>query len=577
MKTAKILYKNISTFSILIVIFFCSWLLRWWGLNSYTLSSDELIHLFVANANSLEGVAQNTRLIVAHAPLYYFLLFGFTKLGANDAIFRYIMILFGMLYIWLSYYMGKRLLGTSGGLFLAFLGAFGMAPVVLSQVLREYVVLLSLEILLILAFLSLVKKFSREAALVYFPLSAMSLLLSYPSVFVLSGFGVVMLVDALVNKVEKKQVLILVFGNLALGGIFLFLYLFSILGWYELRSPYITHSFESWISSGWLLRDSPVTIAAVAIRNFFSMFVYFSYPSIPIVSGLIILFIFGVAVMIRKSAFAILGVLFISVSLNISASLWGKYPFIASRHSVFLMPLILLVAAYGFCSLYDSFRKKGISILRGNYYRCIALLVIFVSVAFTVFFAKNDVYRRLQPYEFLLKKSEINRASAFLFSNIKPGESVILEPYSLWYLFRDLATREITMVNENLATFRRDGVNYFYNLDGYPSSEEALIAQIFKKVVETQPKGDNVYFFAGGRMAFEEISTNKLFNKIFTLQDIYDNDCLEKRVKIIPAIYREGKLEDIIVKDFVRDDACRGIMVFSVPLAWLGARESATD
>ncbi len=122
---------------LLLLMFAAACLLRSIGLMSLAPNPDELMHMSIANADTLGGVWQRG-LYETHPPLGHVLRHFTLALTEDAAHERVLSLIFGLLCIPLWYAIGRRLGGHTGGLMLAMIATLSPLMVVASQEVRNY-------------------------------------------------------------------------------------------------------------------------------------------------------------------------------------------------------------------------------------------------------------------------------------------------------------------------------------------------------------------------------------------------------------------------------------------------------
>ncbi|MDH7487431.1 MAG: archaemetzincin family Zn-dependent metalloprotease [Anaerolineae bacterium] len=125
---------------LLLIILLLALALRLYRLDGQSLWADE------GNSAALAGrpLAQIARDAAhdIHPPLYYWLLHGWTRLfGTSEVGLRSLSVVLGLLLVWLTYLIGRRLHGLATGLLAAFLAAVNPFQVYYSQEARMYMLL----------------------------------------------------------------------------------------------------------------------------------------------------------------------------------------------------------------------------------------------------------------------------------------------------------------------------------------------------------------------------------------------------------------------------------------------------
>ncbi len=151
----------------LVLILGLGLLLRTWGLSSEQPWWDEFAAIRSLNEPSFSAYYQASReFMPATCPPLFVLLYGMAKMGLNVPVhFRALSIGFGMISLVAIFLVGRKVLGTRGGLLVAALCSVHSWLVYYSQEIREYPLLILLTILSSLCYVSMLEKPNRRLSL----------------------------------------------------------------------------------------------------------------------------------------------------------------------------------------------------------------------------------------------------------------------------------------------------------------------------------------------------------------------------------------------------------------------------
>lgn len=181
--------KNLLTTGVLLLFLLAGGWLRCSRLEVFAPNVDEVMHLRIAEGRDLREVWQFS-LLETHPPLGHFFRYVWNQVfqPRDIAAARWPSVLLGLLAIPVYFGLGREVGGRVGGLFAAWIAAFGYLPLVQSLLVRNYA-LFALEIGVVFwMFLRLRKRWSWPGLAVYGVFAVLA---------VLTHFGGVLLVTAM--------------------------------------------------------------------------------------------------------------------------------------------------------------------------------------------------------------------------------------------------------------------------------------------------------------------------------------------------------------------------------------------
>jgi uncharacterized membrane protein len=151
-------------------------------------------------------------------PFYYILLHFWIKMGKTEFVLRSFSVIFGVLSIYLIYYLGKMLFNYKIALFSALLTAISPFQVYYSQEGRMYTLFMALSIAIVILFIKILNEGKLKNYLIYFIISIAGLYTHYYFAFLLVTINFAFFYKCFLNKttIHLKQwiylqILILIF------------------------------------------------------------------------------------------------------------------------------------------------------------------------------------------------------------------------------------------------------------------------------------------------------------------------------------------------------------------------------
>jgi hypothetical protein len=182
---------------------------------------------------------------------------------------------------------------------------------------------------------------------------------------------------------------------------------------------------------------------------------------------------------------------------------------------VYLLPLVLIICAEGFVYLYRSYvGPTAHRLFKKKYFAACSAATLVFSVLATLSLSSVDIYRRVQPTEFQLGKSEIVAAVYSFNSSVKPGDSVFVDYPS--YVALGLGEANYMQeygreIEPNYWEVKEDGVQYIVRVQGdYLGDGDSVPVVLLQKVLKLAGQANTIHFIAAGRLNADDISTNRL-------------------------------------------------------------------
>jgi 4-amino-4-deoxy-L-arabinose transferase-like glycosyltransferase len=311
------------------------------------LNPDEALHYLLTNQHSL-WLAYKASLTNAHPPLMYVILYFWRFLGHSELMLRLPSVIMGTAFCWILYKWIGVVFGRTAGLIGLILAAFSPALIALSAEIRQYAVLLFCMICA-LYFLALALEEKSVRKMWYFSgFLYLAILSHYSAVFFTVAVGVYALARLADSRPPWKLVVAWAGGQAMALGIYIFLYVTHV--------SKIRHSIALWampFDTAYFHVDQGniFTFTKVNTLNIF----IFLFGQRYVAMAMLLFFVAGVAFLFGRDLLSPpgsapssrLGILVLLPFIAVwGASIAGIYPYVGSRHTVFLAPFIIAGVSY---------------------------------------------------------------------------------------------------------------------------------------------------------------------------------------------------------------------------------------
>lgn len=382
--------KEILSLFLLFFITITALLLRIININVPTgLWNDESQALYIASQSFPFGIIDFLYRHDTHAPVYFFILHLWIKVfGNSDTSLRLSSILFGVINVPVIYLAGKELDSKKTGLLSATFVTINSFLIYYSQEVRFYSWLPLLASLSFLFVIKAIKK-STRVNLTLLMITNVLMMFTLTVGFVLVGLEIFIIGIYLYNHNKKELKRFLLYQIPFPGTIFL-LYIPIII--HQIENTKIMFTHQTFDLSNVLLYlqnwFSPVFFGQYSnFLNYFDLLTkyepsFFVYVLIPIIIAIIGIITATYKNSIARSVFLTVGLFF---CFQIFYTVLGKFCII-SRHNIIIIPIILMITAYGLLSI----KNKLLS------YSLIAIF-LFINL-FYMYFGAASVYRVYRDY-----------------------------------------------------------------------------------------------------------------------------------------------------------------------------------
>lgn len=472
-------YIQSSEFVLLSLFIVLGIWLRVYGLSDWYWSPDDALHLSYATAPSVSELFSVVLHHNTHSPGFFLLPYMMLKISDNELFLRSVALVPGVGLIIIFYFLGKEFKGKIIGLFMAFYATFDTQLILLSQVIRQYTLLLCLMSVALLWLLKYRKNNHLTYLYGYLALAFFAINIHYTAVIFIFSAGIVLGYTLLK---QPKHLTLWVIGH-AILAIF-----FTLLVYYKYHTDTLVDDLMG-ASEHWLRLGFPGKNMLKWVDNFFSLILLNPNCFQTVLSIVIhlVLFTGGVVVAVKKREVFILLLLGISLIANIALAASKIYPLMPGRWCIYTLPFILLVMAQGFdhyihyCkNILESSggykeiwkRENNIFVILHTYivrFFCTPYLHVsaYLILSFFVALALIDVYHKhfLRIYSatnFNITHQRYEKFKEYFFTHTKPGDIVFTTNFLTSYLAFERRTRATTPWTDAIHEVNYHGRRLFY-------------------------------------------------------------------------------------------------------------------
>lgn len=309
------------------------------------LNPDEALQYVQLNQRSAL-LAYKVGQSLPHPPLYYLLLYFWHLLGRSELMLRLPSIICGTALCWVAFKWIENLFGRAAGVFGLVMVTFCPTLIALSAEVRQYALLLFCMVTALYFLGEALRRNSLAQMWFFSGFLYLAILSHYSAFFFVVAVGVYCLARIADSQFSRKLMFCWLLGQSGALAIYVFLYFThlaklraNLTGWGgELDQSYF-HSY----------RDDILSFTGEHTLEIFRYMFARSYVSELMLAVFVagIAFLFARDLLSRTGKASRLGLLLLLPLIAVwGASIAGVYPYVASRHTVFLAPFVIAASSF---------------------------------------------------------------------------------------------------------------------------------------------------------------------------------------------------------------------------------------
>jgi 4-amino-4-deoxy-L-arabinose transferase-like glycosyltransferase len=440
---------------------------RIWGLREYAFSPDDVMHLWIANGETLSEVWQSSVDRQTNPPLIYIVLHYMLKISRNEFFLRSVSLVPGVGLIFAFYLLGRRVSGMVAGIAMAYMAAFGYGAILLSQVIRAYSMLLFFLTLALWFFFSYWETDRKNHLCGYLFCILLAISFHYSAIIACAAIGTVWLAGIMIRKKPLKE-----YGWLLLC----YLPIIILLGsyYYFHVSEVLSSTFYRGMKETYLEPQFPNTLSLFA-ENIDHLFDYLFLPRNAVWT--LVLALAGFVVLWKQSRCALAVIILLTFSINFLLTFLDAYPFGGARQSIYLFPLVSVLIGTTLQSAFTFF-KDGIASMQASgrlqdrqdlkrigpiITVCLLLSTAPVMAAFSTsnFLRTTTRAHGASVREFPVERAAYRRIMDHLNENAGPADIVLTNTQTSNYFLWLSGQRSLDSFSDRLGTVEHHGIDIF--------------------------------------------------------------------------------------------------------------------
>lgn len=329
-------------------------ILRIYHLGFKSLWLDEAVVYWIAQGNLSEILTQNAASNSA-PPLFALLVNLISRIGDSEAILRLPSCTAGIIAIPAIYFLARRFSPKEVAYLSSFIVAIAPSQVHYAQELREYSITFLLAILMFFFFHRYLCKQGTIDLIWLTVICTVGVFTQYGLVLLTLALNLILLVKLLFVRTQRRTTLIKwIAAQACLIGSVLIIYNIALK--YQMQPG--GFAATSYLASGYWIDGSLRSLAKLAVRNTRDLF-GFSYPGAYLVFLIVCL---GLLKALREiKDFTPIVMLFLPLGLIFATASARLYPYIGSRHNIFLTVMIYIFLGLGLKSLLSLSQRRVVS------------------------------------------------------------------------------------------------------------------------------------------------------------------------------------------------------------------------
>jgi len=409
---------------------------RVWGLWDFFLSPDEALTLLISSEPTIPKVLESGA-HHPHPPLRYIMLHYMLYLSDNVLFLRSIAYLPGMALVPVFFLLGRRTAGTASGITMATLASFSYAGLLLSEVLRTYMLGTFFISVGLFAFFVYMQEHRAKYLYLYSASMTLGLLSHYFTILPVTAVSLVWLYYIVRSQRPLNEAIRAGLANLPVAVVALASYVLHI------SSRYSEAHWNS-ITGGWLAPHFPGTVLEI-LKNTYWLFSYLYLA--PNAWWMMVLAGLGVAALWATTRRDVAAVIVLTFTINIALTFVHKYPFGGTRQCFYLLPLVSVAvgAAVQFgweraLTLFELWADPGILQWASTHRKTISYVALACFIAFLVWVSCGIIrLENLRRYdgngwvELPVKQDDMTRALRYVREHMDADDIVLAERQTTFY------------------------------------------------------------------------------------------------------------------------------------------------
>lgn len=483
-------------FLTILIIGLSSLFVRFYGISDFEFNQDEAWHLMIASQQNLFELINYNFSQEVHPPLSPIIWHLMLKISSNEIWLRSSSILAGIALIPSIYILGNILIGRFGALTMALICAFGLAPVIVSQTIRSYSMLMLVLTWMAILMLKIIEQNDwqsiKKSLLQYFILGLIAIELHHGAALLIFAFGTILFASS-IPSIRKNGVTKFVYWLFLVHGILALLVISY--------SPILKNFYNFSGNYGYFLIGG-IDDYLYGFSKFIISFVFgFDYNQVNSPFILLALVVTPIALFRAKKWLVLTLILLPFLTLCLTDYL-RLYPFAEGyRNNMFLFLSPLLLFGYFVQISANKIAEKFPSFLRFE-----SFLGIFLALIFVMIYAQNEFFRTSDGVgciEFNLSKKEFDLLEQKLVEKKSSSNVFVTINQKIWDLqYRNLGQFKITYLTKNLAKFESEKITTYFT--AFPGRERDTTISL----------ADHQLFFTD---LFNHLRSTGEFNKIKTI------------------------------------------------------------
>ena len=488
---------------VVVGVLVAGFLARVYAAASTYLNPDEVLHYIILNQESLL-YAYNVSLTNAHPPLIYLLLYYWSFLGRSELMLRLPSVLAGTVFCWAAYKWIGNLFGKAAGIIALILAAFLPVMIALSAEVRSYALLLFCETTALYLVEEALEQDSVHKTVLFAVFLYLAILSHYSAIFFVFAAGIYVLARVIESYHSRNVVITWAAGQVGALAIYWFLDVTHlskiknyILTWQVSFDQNYSHtSHQHFLTYTW---ERTTDIFLFLFNNRF------------LIHGLLLIWIAAsIVILLWEGAFQrtnlrtrLTGVLLLAPIVAVFvAGIFKYYPYIGSRHTVFLAPFLMATLSFSIATI--SGRKL---------WTAIVIAALFVGSTYTGS-KLSEPFLSKENQDIALMKDTVK----YIHQTIPPGDRIVTDYQSaIMFVYNFCGSQQILPVGAfslPVSRFKCHG----YTIASYQAWEmqAPFFLANFPRIARAQnlKPGDKVWVVQSGwgvTLARELISSNPQF------------------------------------------------------------------